>query len=89
METVFEFLFELYLSMMMLVVPEEKTSKYRWVVILLGVISMFGILALFFWGYILITEHGNLFGWLPIIIAALLSLAQIIAGFYAQSKKDK
>ncbi len=88
METVFEFIFELYLSMMMLVVPEEKTSKYRWVAILLGVISMFGILALFFWGYILITEYGNLLGWLPIAIAVVLSLAQIIAGFYVQSKKD-
>ncbi len=88
MEVIFEFLFEIYLEMMMFIVPEDKANKYRWVAKLVGVIMIFVVIVLFVLGGCLVFDHGKMIGWLPMSLAALLSLAQIIAGFIVQSKND-
>ena len=88
MEFLFEFIFELYLELMMFVVPEEKTTskKYRTFVILVALAVLLGVFALFIWGCVLL-EHNNYLGFIPILIALLISVAQIIAGLKIQNKK--
>ncbi len=90
MEIIFEILFEIYLELMMFVVPEEKATskKYRIITIIIATLSLFGILALFAWGIVLI-ERGRLIGVLPITVAAVLSILQIVAGFILHEKKHK
>ena len=88
MEFLFEFIFELYLELMMFVVPEEKTTskKYRTFVILVALAILLGVFALFIWGCVLL-ERNNYLGFIPILIALVISAAQIIAGFKIQNRK--
>lgn len=89
MEFVFEFLFEIYAELMMLVVPEKKTTTkaYRLLVTLIAFLVLIGVLALAIWGLVLIVDKDNWWGIVPLVIAVLLSLAQIIAGFVLHSRK--
>lgn len=89
MEIVFEFFLEIYLELMMFVVPEEKAAsrKYRCIAILVALLCMAGIFALFIWGACLFFDDHRKIGLLPMATAVLLSLAQIVAGFIVQSKK--
>ncbi len=89
MELLYEILFEIYLELMMMIVPEEKTSSklFRVLVILVAIVSMLGILALFIWGWILLFERHNFWGILPFSLAIILSLAQIVLGFVLSEKK--
>ena len=91
MEVVFEFLFAFYIELMMYVVPEEKATskKYRFLTALIACVSMMGIGALFIWGCIWVVEDGNWFGLIPILIAVVLSIAQIMVGFVLRDRKKK
>ena len=90
MELLMEFIFELYFELMMYVVPEEKATskKYRTLVVLIAITVLLGVLALFILGCVLL-EHDHYLGFIPILIAILISVAQIIAGFKIQNKKTK
>lgn len=90
MEIIMEFFFAIYVELMMFVVPEEKaTSKgYRILTIFIAMGVLLGILALFIWGGILI-ENGNKLGVIPIVIAVVLSVVQILAGMILHDKKCK
>ena len=90
MEELFEFVFELYLELMMFAVPEEKmaSKKYRRLATLLAVAVLMGVIALFVWGGVLIFELHNGLGWIPVGIAVVISVVQIILGFVVQSRKD-
>lgn len=83
MELIFEIIFEVYLELMMYIVPEQKASskKYRNLAYLFVLIVLFGVFALFVWGCVLITDHNNELGMIPISIAVVISVIQIIAGF--------
>jgi len=83
MELIFEIIFEVYLELMMYIVPEQKASskKYRNLAYLFALIVLFGVFALFVWGCVLITDHNNKLGMIPISIAVVISVIQIIAGF--------
>lgn len=91
MELLLEFVFDLYLELMMFIVPEEKATsrKYRVLAIIIASISLIGILALFIWGGVLVFERGNKLGIIPIVIAVILSLAQIIAGLAFHKDKPE
>ena len=91
MEFLFEFIFELYLELMMFVVPEEKTTskKYRTFVILVALAILLGVFALFIWGAILLTDYNNHLGYIPIVIALVISVAQIVAGFVLYKKRNR
>ncbi len=82
MDFLFEFLLEIYIELMMLVVPEEKATskKYRIIITIIASLVLFGILALAAWGIVLIADEKNALGWIPLSFAILLSLAQIILG---------
>lgn len=91
MEFLYEILFEVYLELMFLIVPEEKaTSKaYRYAAIAIATIVLFGVLALFVWGGVLLVDHSDRRGWIPVIVAAGISVVQIIAGIILFDKKTK
>ena len=81
MELLAEILFEVYGELMFLIIPEKRMNK-KYVVItkVVAVLVFLGVIALALWGVVLISEHNKLIGILPISIAALVSLAQIVAG---------
>ena len=90
MELLFEFLFEVYIELMMFIVPEEKATskKYRAIAILIALVIVFGVLALFIWGFVLLIDYRNKLGIVPIAIAIVISIIQIVAGFILHDKKS-
>ncbi len=91
MEFIFEIVFEIYVELMMYIVPEEKASskKYRKVAILIATVVLLGTLALFVWGCVLLSDYNNKLGAIPIVISIIISVVQIIAGFILHDKKSK
>ena len=75
---------------MMYIVPEEKATsrKYRTIAILVATVVLLGTLSLFVWGCVLISDYNNILGIIPIIIAIVISIVQIIAGFILHDKKS-
>ena len=88
MDFIFEVLFELFMEMMFLIVPENKvkSKKHHILAITLALLTTVGYIALFIWGVILI-DNGNSWGALPIILAILMSLTQFIIGVVSRSKE--
>lgn len=81
MDIVIEILLEVYMELMMLIVPENKvTKKHKVIASILAFLVIAGVFALVIWGCALIIDHNNLLGILPIAIGVIISLAQIIAG---------
>ena len=81
MELLAEILFEVYGELMFLIIPQKKMSK-KYVIIAkaIAILVFIGVIALVLWGVILISDYNNLIGIVPISIAVVISLAQIIAG---------
>ena len=81
MELLAEILFEVYGELMFLIVPEKRMSK-KYVIIakIVAILVFIGVIALALWGVALISEYNDLKGIIPIAIAVVISLAQIIAG---------
>ena len=87
MDIVIEILLEIYMELMLLVIPEKNaTKKHIWIAKIMAILVVFGIFALVIWGGVLIVDHNNLWGILPIAIAIVISLAQIIAGIVLYKK---
>lgn len=91
MDLLFEIVFEIYVELMMYIVPEKKASskKYRTIAIVVAAVVLFGVLALFIWGLVLLNDYNNKLGIIPIVIAIVISIIQIIAGFVLHDKKSK
>lgn len=89
MELFLEIVFEVYVELMMYIVPEEKASskKYRTIAILVAAVILVGVLALFIWGCVLISDYDNKLGIIPIVVSIVISIIQIIAGFILHVKK--
>ena len=87
---IFEVIFEVYVELMMYIVPEEKATskKYRAIAILIALVIVFGVLALFIWGFVLLIDYRNKLGIVPIAIAIVISIIQIVAGFILHDKKS-
>lgn len=90
MEFLLEIVFEIYLELMMFILPEKKasTKKYRIITALVAIAVLLGVLALFIWGCVLICDYNNKLGIIPIAIAIVLSILQIVAGFVLHIKKS-
>ena len=90
-DVIFEIIFEVYIELMLYIVPEEKVTskKYRTIAILVATVILLGVLALFIWGCVLISDYNNRLGIIPIVIAIIISIVQIIAGFILHNKKSK
>lgn len=81
MDIVVEILLEIYMELMFLVIPEKNASKkHIQMAKIVAILVIFGIFALVIWGSVLIADYNNLWGIVPIAIAVILSLAQIITG---------
>lgn len=87
MDLVIEIILEIYLELMLLVIPEKNASKkHIWIGKIAAILVVLGIFALVIWGGVLIVDHNNLWGILPIAVAGVISLAQIAAGIILYKK---
>lgn len=87
MDILVEILLEVYMELMLLIVPEKNvTKKHRICAKVFAIAVLLGIIALFVWGIVLIVDYRNLWGILPITIASVFSLFQIIAGIVFYKK---
>lgn len=89
MDIIFEILLEIYMELMLLVVPEKKAStrRYRvlaWLIAFIGILATF---ASFIFGMALIVDNNDLVGIIPLAIALLLSIMQISLGIKAYKKR--
>ncbi len=66
----------------MLIIPESKWTKKKGAIALVAVLNFIGVMALFLWGIVLLTDNGNPLGWIPIFFAVVLSAVQIGVGIY-------
>ena len=91
MELIFEIFFEVYVELMLYIVPEEKVTskKYRILTVFFALFVLLGVFALFIWGCVLISDYNNKLGIIPIVIAIVISIIQIIAGFILHDKNSK
>ena len=81
MDIVIEILLEIYMELMLLVIPEKNAGKKRVrMAKIVAILVILGVIALAIWGGILIADYNNLWGIAPLAVAVMLSLAQIIAG---------
>ena len=86
MDIVIEILLEIYMELMMLIVPEKYVGKkMKTVATVLAILMLVGVFALVIWGITWITE-GNLWGIAPLGAAIVISLAQIVAGIVLYHK---
>lgn len=82
-----EIVIELYMELMLLVVPEKNTTKkHIWIAKITAITVVLGVFALVIWGGVLIADYGNLWGILPIAVAVVIYLAQIVAGIVLYKK---
>lgn len=90
MDIVIDILLEIYMELMMLIVPEEKRGKkhYR-IATVIAVLCMLGIMALGVWGIVWIAEYDNMLGLIPLTFALLLSVAQIVLGVILFIKRNR
>lgn len=81
MELLAEIFFEVYGELMFLIIPEKGINK-KYVIItkIIAILVFIGVIVLVLWGAILISDYNNLIGIIPISIAVIISLTQIIAG---------
>lgn len=91
MDLLYEILFEVYLELMMLIVPEKKASskKYRIITMLIAVTVLLGVIVLFVWGGVLVFDNKDNRGYALFVIAIIISVAQIITGVVMFFKKNK
>lgn len=87
MDIVIEILLEVYMELMLLVIPEKNVSKkHTRIVKIVAICMALGTLALVAWGGVLIVDYHNLWGILPIVVAVIISLVQIITGIILYKK---
>ena len=81
MDILIEALLEIYMELMFLIVPEKNLSKKHIIIAkVIAICVIPGLFALVIWGIYLIADRGNLLGILPIAIAAIISVVQIVFG---------
>lgn len=81
MDIVIEILLEIYMELMLLIVPEKRVTKgVKTLAKILAVLMLLVVFGLIIWGAILLFDYQNSWGWLPLIAAIAISVAQIVAG---------
>lgn len=90
MDFLIEILFEIYGELMLLIVPDKHHSKRY--ILLSKIVAIFGILitlGLAIWGGVLIADYNNILGTVPLALAVIISLAQIVAGIVLYKKNHR
>ena len=81
MDIVIEILLEIYMELMLLIVPEKRVTKgVKTLAKILAVLMLLVAFGLIIWGAILLFDYQNPWGWLPLIAAIAISVAQIVVG---------
>ena len=81
MDILIEILLEIYMELMFLIIPEGKRkTKHRIIATVVAIVCTFGLMALFFWGVYLVGEREHALGFIPMGIAVILSVMQILFG---------
>ena len=89
MEIVLDFLFELYLELVMLAVPEKTKSKtVKILAVCLVIFVLVGIVFLFGFGVERVNAGHTATGVLCIAGAVVIALAQLIAGLCLSGKSE-
>ena len=87
MDILIEVILEIYMELMLLVIPEKNAAKkHIWMAKIMAILVVLGVFALVIWGCVRIMDHNDLWGIVPIAIAVVISLAQIIAGIVLYKK---
>ncbi len=90
MDILIEILLDIYMECMFLIIPEERCSKRRRVLMKgIAILCTLGILALGVWGAVWVFDDKKPWGWLPLGIAILLSVIQITAGIALFIRKNR
>ena len=89
MEFLMEIVFEVYLELMMLIVPEKEvsTKKHRFFAAVLAITVLSVVLALAVWGLVLLIDCRDMRGLIPLVAAIFISAFQIGFGVYLFFKK--
>lgn len=88
MELIIEFFLELYMELMMFVVPENTSNKkIKVLATILALTVLAGVFALVIWGLVLIIDKNNLLGIIPLAFAIIISIIQITLGIIITNKK--
>ena len=87
MDILIEILLEVYMELMLLIVPEKNiTKKHIIIAKIIAICVLIGLFALVLLGIYLIAEKNRLIGILPIAIAVIISVAQIVLGIVFYNK---
>ena len=87
MDILVEILLEVYMELMILIVPEKNVTKaHRFFAKLFAIFMLLLIFALVIYGAILLTDYGNKLGIIPIVIAIIISIIQIVLGIIFYKK---
>ena len=91
MDVIVEILIEVYMELMMLIVPDKKmvTKKHRIIAIIIALFVLAGIFALIIFGLTLIIDKNNFLGIIPLSFAIIISIAQIVLGIILYKKNHK
>lgn len=87
MDFLIELFLEIYMELMMLLVPEKNiTKKHKIIATSLALFVLALVFGLIIFGVVLLVDYDNLWGILPLAFAVLISLVQIIAGIVLYKK---
>ena len=87
MDILGEIFLEIYMELMMLIIPEKNISKkHKLVAKIIAIVVLLAVLSLVVWGIVLIVDYSNLLGIIPLTIAITISLIQIILGIILYKK---
>ena len=88
MDILIEIFLEIYMELMMLVVPEKNiTKKHKVIATLLAIVVLCGVFALAIWGVTLMVDNRNWWGLLPLGVAVAISVVQIVLGIVFYKKR--
>lgn len=83
-------LFWIYITLMLLVVP--RASEHKWCRLLaktIAVLMIALVLTLLVWGAMLVGDYGDPLGFIPLSLAGVLSVGQIIAGILLHRRERR
>lgn len=87
MEFLAEFFLEIYMELMMLVIPEKNiTKKHRIIAKIIAICVLLILLGLAVWGVALLIDYDDLLGLIPLSIAVIFSVIQIVVGIVLYNK---
>ena len=90
MDILFEVLIEIFMELMLLLVPKERlTKKHRVIALISACIFSIAVLGIFFLGLVLIFECNDMIGFIPVVLAIAITAVQIGFGIRSYFKRKE